>query len=451
MAGGRGVFSSGPALRHQPRLLMRQLFVQVPRGQGAKVARAATDFDALNVAAFGADDAGGAPLDVVMVHLSNGSVGPFLDRLEKVPELRVSFMPQGVVALKPPPEEAPEQVKDVEVRSPIEVFLAGVQSVGSWTGLLGYAAAAGVVVWVGLYTNTIYLLTAAMLIAPFAGPAMNAALATASGDATLLGRSVLRYVGALAVMIGTTALLSLVLGHSMATAQMVARSNVSAVAVFLPLAAGAAGALNLVQSDRDSLVSGAAVGVLVAASLAPPAGLVGMAGVIGRWDLALSGFYVLVLQLVGINATGAVVFRLFGLSGGGARYERSRSWVFPLVTVFTALALAGLLYWQFADPIRFERGSVEQRAAAVVHAALAEHPAAAAVEVDARFARPDADVPPTLLATVYARRRPGAAVPDEQALSQDLARALQRRLHARWPQLTPFVSVTVLDAPAGPQ
>ncbi len=426
---------------------MRQLFVQVPRGRGPEVAETAEDFGALNVAAFSADDAGGAPLDVVMLHLSNGNVGPFLDRLERVPELRVAFLPRGVVALRPPAEEAPEQVKDVEVRSPIEVFLAGVQSVGSWTGLVGYAAAAGVVVWVGLFTNTIYLLTAAMLIAPFAGPAMNAAIATASGDTRLLGQSLLRYVGALAAMIAATALLSLFFGPDTPTTQMVARSNVSAVAVLLPLAAGAAGALNLVQSDRDSLVSGAAVGVLVAASLAPPAGLVGMAGVIGRWDLALSGFYVLVLQLVGINATGAVVFRMFGLSGGGARYERNRSWLFPLGTAVTALLLAGLLFWQFSGPLRFERASVAERAATEMRTVIEAHPEVALVEAGARFTRSSAEGPPTLLAEVYVRRLPGATA-DEAALRQALARQLQERVRARWPALRPLVSVTVLDGPS---
>jgi hypothetical protein len=50
----------------------------------------------------------------------------------------------------------------------------------------------------------------------------------------------------------------------MVTSSMSSTSNVSAVAVLLPLIAGAAGPLNLVQSERSSLVSGAAVGMLVA-------------------------------------------------------------------------------------------------------------------------------------------------------------------------------------------
>jgi uncharacterized membrane protein len=58
---------------------------------------------------------------------------------------------------------------------------------------------------------------------------------------------------------------------------MLATNTVSAVAVLIPLVSGTAGALNLVQSERSSLVSGAAAGMLVSVSLAPPAALVGMA------------------------------------------------------------------------------------------------------------------------------------------------------------------------------
>ena len=64
---------------------------------------------------------------------------------------------------------------------------------------------------------------------------------------------------------------------------------------FGKIAAGAAGAINLMQSERSSLVSGAATGMLVAASLAPPAGIIGMAAAIGRWDMAVSGLFLLLL------------------------------------------------------------------------------------------------------------------------------------------------------------
>ena len=114
-----------------------------------------------------------ARLTSAIAHISNSKVEGLLEKLQSLPQLRVTLIGQGVMALQPPPEEAPQQVTNVELRSPIEIFLAGLQSVGEGKGFLGYAVAAGVVVWIGLYTNTSYLLVAAMLIAPFANPAMN--------------------------------------------------------------------------------------------------------------------------------------------------------------------------------------------------------------------------------------------------------------------------------------
>lgn len=147
-----------------------------------------------------------------------------------------------------------------------------------------------------------------MLIAPFAGPAMNVAIATSRGDAKLLKRTLLRYFVALAVTIVVAGVL-IILRQEVVTSTMSDTSKISAVAVLLPLVAGAAGAVNLVQSKRSSLVSGAAVGMLVAASLSPPAGLIGMASAMGRWDLAINGVFVLLLQLVGINLSASLVFR----------------------------------------------------------------------------------------------------------------------------------------------
>jgi uncharacterized hydrophobic protein (TIGR00271 family) len=255
---------------------MRQLLIQVPRGTGEEVLEIAQKYDGANLAQFQVTGSDGA-IDLAIIHVSNSKVEGLLGELEDLPELHVTLIPRGVMPLQPPAFEAPEQVTNVEPRSPIEIFLAGLQSVGSWKGFLGYAAVAGVVVWIGLFTNTNYLLVAAMLIAPFAEPAMNVAIATARGDITLLKRSLIRYFAALGVAIVIGWLLSLILQQQVITELMLATNTVSAVAVLIPLVSGTAGALNLVQSERSSLVSGAAAGMLVSVSLAPPAALVGMA------------------------------------------------------------------------------------------------------------------------------------------------------------------------------
>lgn len=135
---------------------MRQLLIQVPHGCGKQVLGIAQACEATNTAKI--EEMGSSePVELIVVYISNRKVEGFLEDLESLPNLHVTLIPRGVIVMQPPADEAPEQVTDVEARSPIEIFLAGLQSVGSWKAFLGYAAAAGVVVWIGLYTNTNYL------------------------------------------------------------------------------------------------------------------------------------------------------------------------------------------------------------------------------------------------------------------------------------------------------
>jgi uncharacterized hydrophobic protein (TIGR00271 family) len=420
---------------------MRQLSIRVPRGHGAAALDAARAHGGANMARIEAADEHGAA-ELVLASLPNAQVGPLLDALERLPELHVTLAPQGVITLRPPAGQAAEQAIDVAPRSPVEVFLGGLQSVGSWTGFLGYAAAGGIVVWIGLFTSTVYLLIAAMLIAPFAGPAMNAALATARGDASLLGRSIARYLAALAVAIATAFALSLLLRQQVATEMMVSVSTISSVAVLLPLVAGAAGALNLCQSERSSLVSGAATGMLVAASLAPPAGVVGMAGSMGDWEMVRAGAFVLVLQLVGINLAGAVVFRLFGLTPRGVRFTRGRRWVGASAWLGSAAVVAGLLAWQFSDPPELQRSTRAQRAAAEVQQVVEASGIARLVEAQVRFTRAELERGNALLVLAHVLPAADGAAPD--AIRRQLGEAIRARLSAQF-DVRPLVDVTVLE------
>lgn len=422
---------------------MRHLVIHVPHGQGDEVVRRAESYDPLNIlVSEGRDEEG--PRDVVTLDISNGRVEGLLEELESLDDLRVSFFPKDVISLKPPPDEAPGQVTDVEMRSPIEIYLSGHQSIGSWLGHLGYSVAAGVVVWIGLFANTVFLLTAAMLIAPFAGPAMNVAIGSASGHGSLLGRSLLRYVAALLVTIVVTALLTLLLGPKLPTTLMLAQSQVPQVAVLLPLIAGAAGALTLVQSEHDSLVSGAATGMLVAASLAPPAGLVGMAGAMGEWSLAGSGAFLLVLQLVGINSAAAVIFRLRGVASGGGRYQTDMRRLFPISMTVTLVALAGLLYLQLSGGPALERGTVEQHITAEVKQFIDDDPLSRPVEVRTRFTRSDVPGQQTVLIEGYIQPDSLSSLQDD-TLRKEVTRRVQQQVRQQRPELTPLVSLSVLE------
>jgi hypothetical protein len=114
---------------------MRQLLVQVSRGSGQEVIDIAKSCDGANLALLEATGSEGL-LDLAIVNVPNG-IEQLLSKLEKLPKAHITLIPRGVITLQPPPSEAPQQVKDVGDRSPVEVFLGGLQSVGSWRGFLG--------------------------------------------------------------------------------------------------------------------------------------------------------------------------------------------------------------------------------------------------------------------------------------------------------------------------
>ncbi len=422
---------------------MRQLQLRAPKGQGEVIMQVAREHQGKNLAWLPGHD-GHQAVDLVLVSLPNDRLDALLADLSEVPDLHITLAPRGLIALAPPGTAAPHQVVDIAPRSALEVYLSGLQSVGSWKGFLSYAAAAGALAWIGLYTDTSYLLVSAMLIAPFASPAMNLAIGTARGEASLILRSLGRYAGALATAILTAAALSWIVRQETLTAQMAAVSNLSSYAVLLPLVAGAAGALSQVQSQRSSLVSGAAVGVLVAAALAPPTALVGMSLVLGEWAMAKVGLFQLLLQLLGINLTGALVFLIHGLTPRHVATPGGRPGVLGLSVGVTVLGLSAMLAWQFSQAPELQQGSHGPRMDALIRQEVNASGMAELVEARTSFPRGPTAGPRTMLNEVYVLRRSPVA-PDE--LKAHLTRRLQQRLLEAEGASVPLVTVTVLEVP----
>lgn len=425
---------------------MRPLMIQVPRGDGKDILERAKQLQGKNLSLLqGYDD--NKEIDIIFASISNRKVEAFISEADKFEGAHITLLPQGVMALYPPNDQAPDQVTDIETRSPIEIFLSGLQSIGSWKGFIGYAIITSFVVWTGLFTDTSYLLVAAMLIAPFAGPAMNTAIATARGDWPLLKQGMLRYFVSIIITISGVCLLSLLMDQKIATPLMIENSQVSSAAILLALSAGAAGALNLVQSERDSLVSGAAVGMLVAASLAPPAGVVGMAVAIGEWGMAKSGIFLLFLQLIGINITGSLVFRFFGLTPEGPRYNRGRQSIY-LTSLFLTIILSGfILFLQLNSSPDLQRSSRAQRANAEVQEIVKNDNRVNLIEANVRFTRTGAGGQNPLLCLIYVQRNKVKETSDSRDIKRELTRSIQEGLINAGFNLTPLVEVTVIDPP----
>lgn len=421
---------------------MRQLLINAEAGCGGEVEEMARRHQATNIARLKSDDQG----DLVLIHLRNRQLAQVFDALEDLPVEWTTLMPQDVYPMSPPASEVADRIVDLAPRSPLEIWLNGLQSMGGWKGFLGYAVLGAIIVWVGMFTNTIYLLVAAMLIAPFAGPAMNTAIATAGGHRRMLGHNLLRYLAALAVVVAVTWVLTLLLNVQTVTNIMVDVSEVSAASVFLPLAAGAAGALTLVQNEKSSLVPGTAAGLLIAASLAPPAGLIGMALALDRLDMVYNAVFILALQLVAINLAGSLIFRWYGLDSSGIRYERGTSTIYYLSIGLSVVGLAALLLLQFSDTPQLQRSTRAQRAVSVADEVLAGTDVASLVEANFRFTRPAAaeNDPPTLLGVVYVQKLPNSSLTNQE-IERFLTTAIQRALLAEGYNVEPLINVTVLE------
>lgn len=349
---------------------MRQLLVQVDKGKSHEVEELASKYDAVNISQFEAKNQ-----DIVIIHVTNSKLQHFLDDLNELENVEISFYPSASITLFPPHEEAPKQVTDVEMKSPIEIYLSGLQSVGSYTGFIAYAIAAGATVWTGLYTNTIFLLTAAMLISPFAGPAMNAAIASAVGDKGLFFDSIKRYFLSLIISIAVAAIITLIIGMEGPTDMMKEVGRISHVAILLPLISGMAGGFFLIQDEKDSLVTGASVGVLVAASLAPPTGIIGIAVVTGHWQLVESASFLLLLQLLGIHFSAALVFRFFGgINTHGVRFQKGKKRIFNLSIALAPVFMGLLMYWQFSNPPHLQKRNIEYQVQEIIRSTLDDVP-----------------------------------------------------------------------------
>lgn len=292
-------------------------------------------------------------------YLPNEKVNNFLKQIDQLEDPEIILIPRGVLALYPPASQAPQQATDVEPKSSLEIYLGGIQSVGSLFGLIGYSFVAGIIVWIGLFNTTTYLLVAAMLVAPFAGPAMNAALGTAAGKMDLLKSSLIRYGIAIITGIIASILMSLLFPFSTLTPLMKEVSQVSKFAIFLPLVSGFAGAINICQSERDSLVSGAAVGILVAASLAPPVGLIGIGLCLGDWQIVFSSLYRILLQLLGIHLAATLVFYFYGkVTPDGVRFVKGKKRAGIITTTIVLLAIGSMMFWQFKQPPFYRKSSL---------------------------------------------------------------------------------------------
>ena len=424
---------------------MRNIMVRLPQGKGEKCAEIAMEHDALDASHWTANHFGNK-VDIVSIQIRNESVQELLKVIEKYDPESIILDPHEILVFRPPVSKASEFLLNLEHRSPIEVFLMGLQSISSWRNFAVYAIAGAIIVWIAFFTNSIYLLIAAMLVSPFAGPAMNVAMAIATGDTNLLRENIARYFAAIGFTVAISAILTHMSDQNFTTDLMLNVGHLSRVAALLPVLAGVAGAFTLIQSERASLISGSTVGMLVTTSLAPPAGLLGMVLAMQNWDLVTNTIFILILQLIGINLGGSIMFRLFGLNTSLSRFDRGKKWIFYGGLAFTLLSLIGLLFWQFSGTINLQRISEETRVTQNAYDVVQQSDLVIPIEVDANFYSTETYGENTLLVNIYAQISKTNLI-SEESTTKVLTEKIITEIKEQNPDIVPFINITLLDSP----
>jgi uncharacterized hydrophobic protein (TIGR00271 family) len=421
---------------------MRTLQVQVPPEDAGRVVELARRHDATGPAAVRAGDT-----TLVFVTLPNANAGAFIDAVSgDVADATFVLLPVGALPLQAPLHDVGDRLRDVSRVSTLEIVIASLQSVGSWPGLILFSVLAGLIGAYGLIFDAGYLLVAAMLINPMGAPALVAVTAMAVGDVRMYGRGALRFAASLAIQAAAALALGVAYGLDVSTAMMEQITSLSNWAVLVALAAGAAGAQSKVKSDRDSLVSGTSAGFMVAAALAPPAAVLGLALALGRLDYVGQMAFLLALQFLAISLGGWGVFRAFGVRPAEPTVGRGSRGARTVLVAAVALGTIGLVAWQATQAPRFHRADLSRTALEIARDAAARTGGAALVESSARFTRRDLErhEGDGLLLQIIIESTGEVA---DDVVTREIRRHVRDLVRERMTGVVPFVDVTVLPGP----
>ncbi len=245
------------------------------------------------------------------------TVEPTLDRLKSrfghLEGFRLVL--QSVDATVPPLDTSLEAAKPKTSRVSRHELLT---SIGAATRLgpryLLMVVLSAIVAAVGLLTNNVAVIIAAMVIAPLLGPNMALALATVTGDQVLGSRALrmdLYGIGvalAMAIAIGLLLDPQIFSDPSHPLQEIMARTQVGLPDLLLALAAGTAGALTFTTGG-----SGTLIGVMVAVALMPPLIVLGLMIGQGMWEEAARAALLFVLNILSIILSGVATFWLDGI------------------------------------------------------------------------------------------------------------------------------------------
>ena len=165
-----------------------------------------------------------------------------------------------------------------------------------------------IVATIGLNSDSVTIVIAAMVIAPLLGPILAFALGTALGDTDLMGRAAKTGLMGFVIGFGTAFLITVFMPVDLASQELLDRTTIGPAIVILALASGAAAALSLTTG-----LSSALVGVMVAVALLPPSAAAALFLGAGEYQQAQRAAILLGLNVVSVLLAAQLVFAWKGI------------------------------------------------------------------------------------------------------------------------------------------
>ncbi|MBA2293113.1 MAG: DUF389 domain-containing protein [Gemmatimonadales bacterium] len=200
---------------------------------------------------------------------------------------------------------------------------------GYWIQLV---LAAGIAI-LGLVLNSTAIVIGAMLVSPLMGPIVELGMGFAVGSSYLVIRSALRVGMSIIVIVGGTALFTVLLPFHEVTNEIATRTVPTALDLMVAIFSALAAAYTTVRRTSDT--TAAAAGTAVAIALVPPVSVIGYG--IGTADAAITGgsallftanfsailfFAVLTFLVLGYDAVDAGSLEARALTSRATRFDR---------------------------------------------------------------------------------------------------------------------------------
>jgi uncharacterized hydrophobic protein (TIGR00271 family) len=169
---------------------------------------------------------------------------------------------------------------------------------------------AALIATLGLLTNSSAVIIGAMLISPIMNPIIGMSFSMTLGDSEMFSDSIKAIISGTILAITVSVFTTLFLPSRSLTTEILSRTQPTLVDLGIAFASGAAGAYIMCHKKKSSVLPG----VAIATAIMPPLCVVGTGLVLNEYNVALGGFLLFLTNLIAINLSSAIVFKLSGFT-----------------------------------------------------------------------------------------------------------------------------------------